>query len=157
RMCYSRNDKSICEKAVSDLKEAIKNSKSDKDLDIWGIPFRMQVYDRLGYIYKNTVIKNLDLSLFYYTKAIESDTIKPSSEHFERANVYIMIGKYDEAIKDLNNYKKSTTNTGTYKTDKVYSLCYNLYKKSGKEFIKECPTREEIEKKLNVKFKEEEK
>ncbi|HOJ86570.1 MAG: hypothetical protein AB1602_08370 [Elusimicrobiota bacterium] len=155
RMCYSRNDKSICEKAVSDLKEAIKNSKSDKDLDIWGIPFRMQVYDRLGYIYETTVIKDLKLALSYYTKAIKSDTFQPSAEYFERARVYRIIKEYDKAIEDLKQYKKCTTNSNSDKERKVYGLCYDLYRQSGREFIKECPTKEEIEKKLNVKFKEE--
>lgn len=155
RMCYRRNDKSICEKAVADLKEAIKHSKSDKDLNIWGIPFRMQVYDRLGYIYENTVIKDLRLALSYYTKSIESDPFQPSSQYFERARVYVMLKEYDKAIEDLKQYKKCTTNTNSDKEHKVYGLCYYLYQQSGREFINECPTKEEIEKKLNVKFKEE--
>ncbi|MCX7647724.1 MAG: hypothetical protein N2Z60_03830 [Elusimicrobiales bacterium] len=155
KICYKTKEKDKCQKAVNDYKEALKYIRSDKELDIWGVPFRMLIYDRLGFIYEDTAIKDLNLALLYYTKAIESDTFKPSAEYFERARVYKTLKEYDKAIEDLKLYKKCTTNTDLDKENKIYGLCHDLYQESGREFIRECPTREEIEKKLKIKFKEE--
>jgi tetratricopeptide (TPR) repeat protein len=78
--------------------------------------------DEIEYsIYMNDLIKDYEKAVFYYTKAIELDRIKPSQIHFERATAYLYLGKMDKAIEDLKLFNKTPYFTEKEKKEKISS------------------------------------
>jgi len=148
--CLMKSDKKACENAVADLKKALQYVKNDTQT-IGGVPFKWSIYDALGRTYAySKAYKDLNKALFYLTKAIESDTSKPSISYYDRAKVYLELNKFDETIKDLSEYKKSTMH-GNDKQRYVMTLCWNLYVKTNRDSIPECPSRSKVFEELEEK------
>lgn len=157
RRCLSSitPDEEACNNAIKDFKEALKYVKTNEEKSITGVPFRMSAYERLGTMYRhlyylNHRLNDLKMALYYYTKSIELDPLKPSCIHFYRGMVNIEMGDYENAIRDLNTYKNCVGNGPQEKRSYICSLCFNLYQKFKKDYIPECPSKEEIRKELNV-------
>ncbi|HPO94913.1 MAG TPA: hypothetical protein PLD81_02760 [Elusimicrobiales bacterium] len=108
--CFAKVDKKACENAIKDLNESLKYVKNDTETTIDGLPFRWSIYEMLGriYSYSETDINDFNKGLFYFTKNINADTSKPSISYYDRAKVYLKLDKFEQAIKDLSEYKKST-------------------------------------------------
>jgi tetratricopeptide (TPR) repeat protein len=113
-----------CFKAIKDLSTAI-GYATDKDMTIDRIPLKMYLHLTIGDIYMN--INDYEKAVFYYTKAIELDRIKPSQIHFERATAYLYLGKMDKAIEDLKLFNKTPYFTEKEKKERFLPICYCLY------------------------------
>jgi len=144
-----------CFKAIKDLSTAI-GYATDKDMTIDRIPLKMYLHLSIGDIYMNDLIKDYDKAVFYYTKAIELDKIKPSQIHFERAVAYLYLGKIDKAIEDLKLFNKTPYFSEKEKKEDLFPICYCLYFRCSYYPIPEnfrfdnrdniCPQEQEVKK-----------
>ncbi len=136
-------DKTYCEKYIVDADNALKYIKSDKELDIYGVPFRMKIYSSKGDIYR-FIYKDLQKAIDNYNKAIKSDVFQPSQEYLNRARAYCDINNYEKAKKDLETYLKRDFTSEATRMSETYDLCRRIYRKTG-EVIAGCAEKKLLE------------
>ncbi|HOJ86472.1 MAG: hypothetical protein N2Z60_01180 [Elusimicrobiales bacterium] len=134
---YNENfDKTYCKKYIEDADNALKYIKSNKELDMYGIPFRMRLYSSKGDIYR-FIYKDFSKAIENYDKAIKSDVFQPSQEYINRARAYCDMNDYEKAKKDLKTYFKRDFTSEPTRMYETYDVCRRIYKKTG-EVVTGC-------------------